>query len=122
MGFIIIYCYTGFTCNNNNNNNINNNNNNNNNSHNYDNDNINNSHSSQVTLCALCCFLTLCIQIVLLHIITVIVFYLFSAIPTLIALFQDVSNHRNTASLAHAMLASQKIGLPFTLKHLFVTL
>ena len=26
MGFIIIYCYTGFTCNNNNNNNKNNNN------------------------------------------------------------------------------------------------
>ena len=31
MGFIIIYCYTGFTCNNNNNNNNNSNNNNNNN-------------------------------------------------------------------------------------------
>ena len=29
MGFIIIYCYTGFTCNNNNNNNNNNDNNNN---------------------------------------------------------------------------------------------
>ena len=29
MGFIIIYCYTGFTCNNNNDNNNNNNNNNN---------------------------------------------------------------------------------------------
>ena len=95
---------------------------NNNNHHHHNNDNINNSLSSQVTLCALCCFLTLCIQIVLLHIITVIVFYLSSAIPTLIALFQDLSNHRNTVSLVHAMLASQQIGLPFTLKHLFVTL
>ena len=37
MGFKIIYCYTGFTCNNNNNNNNNDNNNNNNNNSNNNN-------------------------------------------------------------------------------------
>ena len=38
MGFIIIYCYTGFTCNNDNNNNNNNNNNKYNNNNNNDDD------------------------------------------------------------------------------------